>query len=430
VNGPSGGGTGVAFTFTVTALDASSNVAADYSGTVHFTSSDARALLPADSTLVRGTGTFSASLTAIGTQTITATDTASPSLRASFSITAVAAQFPVTSFGAKGDGSTDDTAAIQRAINAAGSAGGGTVVFGVTRYYTTGNLVVPTGVVLSGAAEGSFFVSGQNPALITVAPTLLVTNTSGPFLTLQGVGAGVTDLLFHYPKQVPATAAAPRVYPYTILVTAPGTKVVRSLVTNAYNFLDIEAGRVLARDLIIGAYHIGINVDHALDRVTVDNIFYRPEFDAFGDANFPAPIDAYVTNNLIALKAGHVNGLQVSSLFTIEGYIGMLLTDSSDTSQGTLSGYGAGSDFDLEGVQYGIVATASQSPGYKFTNVAVQAACLAPPCVGQAAVQVRAGGSMPPKIQINSASVIDDWALGKFPPPPAGTEMVIVDVLP
>jgi len=67
---------------------------------------------------------------------------------------------------------------------------------------------VPRGVVLCGAVQGPFDVAGVNPALTTTAPTLLITNTGGPFITLQGIGAGVTDLLFHYPNQVGSSAAA------------------------------------------------------------------------------------------------------------------------------------------------------------------------------------------------------------------------------
>jgi hypothetical protein len=50
---------------------------------VHFTSSDGAAVLPGDSTLTNGTGTFSATLTATGSQTITATDVAANALTGS-----------------------------------------------------------------------------------------------------------------------------------------------------------------------------------------------------------------------------------------------------------------------------------------------------------------------------------------------------------
>jgi len=66
---------GSSFSFTVTGKDAFGNVATNYSGTVHFTSSDLNAVLPADSTLTNGMGTFSATLATPGNQTITATDT-------------------------------------------------------------------------------------------------------------------------------------------------------------------------------------------------------------------------------------------------------------------------------------------------------------------------------------------------------------------
>src|ERR1700730_8931382 len=126
---------------------------------------------------------------------------------------AVCAGASVNSFGAKGDGHTDDTAAIQSAITAVGSAGGGSVVFSAARYFTSGTFVVPRGVVLCGVIEGPFDVAGVNPAVTTIAPTLLITSTTGPFLTLQGFGAGATDLLFHYPNQVAPSAAMPLVYP-------------------------------------------------------------------------------------------------------------------------------------------------------------------------------------------------------------------------
>src|SRR5258707_3179715 len=89
----------------------------------------------------------------------------------------------VHAFGAKGDGQTDDTAAIQSAINAASSAGGGSVVFNEARYFTTGTFVLPAGVVLCGALEGTFDVAGVNNALNAIAPTLLVTHTSVPSMT-------------------------------------------------------------------------------------------------------------------------------------------------------------------------------------------------------------------------------------------------------
>src|SRR5207302_11225751 len=69
VSAPASATAGSAFNFTVTALDALNNTATSYAGTVHFTSSDGAATLPANSTLTNGTGTFSATLRTPGNQT-------------------------------------------------------------------------------------------------------------------------------------------------------------------------------------------------------------------------------------------------------------------------------------------------------------------------------------------------------------------------
>lgn len=80
VTGPAAASAGVPFTFTLTAFDAYNNIATGYPGMVHFSSSDAHAVLPPDSTLANGTGTFPVTLKTVANATITATDTATVSL--------------------------------------------------------------------------------------------------------------------------------------------------------------------------------------------------------------------------------------------------------------------------------------------------------------------------------------------------------------
>ena len=423
VTGPGSSADGFSFSFTVTARDAANNTVSNYSGTVHFTSSDSAAVLPSDSKLTNGSGTFSATLTTAGFQTITATDAASSSIHGTLSVTAVAGEFPVSSFGAKGDGHTDDTAAIQSAINAASGAGGGSVVLSVARYFTAGNLVIPAGVVLCGPFQGPFDINGVDPSITAVAPTLLVTNTVAPFLTLQGVGSGVTDVIFHYPNQVRTTASAPNSYPYTILVAAPGTKVARLVVTNAYDFLDIESGRVMVFDLFIGAYHNDIHIDHAYGHVMLHNFNVSVTWDVWENVPVPSPIDAWVVANSTAISVGRVDSLEMSDIMVFTRFTGILLADSPDTSQSPRCGYGTGSNIDLDTMQYGILITCSNSPGYKFTNVDIGSGYG-----GQTAVQVGAGGSMLPKIEINGGSQRGYWALGAYPSP--GPDTIITNILP
>ena len=80
VSAPSTATAGSQVTFTVTAQDAGNNTATGYTGTVHFTSTDSGAALPADSALTSGVGNFFATLHTAGTQTITATDKSNSSI--------------------------------------------------------------------------------------------------------------------------------------------------------------------------------------------------------------------------------------------------------------------------------------------------------------------------------------------------------------
>ena len=87
---PSPNQAGVAKNFTVTALDAFGNTATGYRGTIHFSSSDGQASLPANYTFTAADGgvhTFSATLKTAGSQSLTATDTATTSITGAETIT-------------------------------------------------------------------------------------------------------------------------------------------------------------------------------------------------------------------------------------------------------------------------------------------------------------------------------------------------------
>ena len=69
----------------------------------------------------------------------------------------------VRDYGAVGNGTADDTAAIQSALNAAATAGGGTVLLGPRRYLVdSAELVIPSNVTLSGSMDpGGFRVNAD-----------------------------------------------------------------------------------------------------------------------------------------------------------------------------------------------------------------------------------------------------------------------------
>ncbi len=129
VSAPGSAGPNTAFNFTVTALDLFNNTATGYAGTVHFTSSDGTAVLPANSTLSNGAGTLSATLNTLGNQTITATDTVTSSITGTSGTISVAgaSSFVVTTLADSGAGS------LRAAINNSNaSVGGGAITFSVT----------------------------------------------------------------------------------------------------------------------------------------------------------------------------------------------------------------------------------------------------------------------------------------------------------
>lgn len=96
--------------------------------------------------------------------------------------------FNVKAYGAMGNGSTDDTAAVQSAISACYAAGGGIVFFPAGNYLITPPsttipaLTVPSNVTLQGVGRGSY------PASNTTHATTITKNANGILIDFSGAG--------------------------------------------------------------------------------------------------------------------------------------------------------------------------------------------------------------------------------------------------
>lgn len=134
---------------------------------------------------------------------------------------------------ATADNVTDDSAAIQAALNDAGQDGGGIVFLPSGKYAVKANLTVPEGVELRGALDTP--QSAMNlGSTIDVYPGKNQENGT-PFIEVSK-NAIVRGLSFNYPEQ-DYKAVAP--YPYTIRGMGKNVSLINLSVRNAYNFIDL-----------------------------------------------------------------------------------------------------------------------------------------------------------------------------------------------
>src|SRR5260221_4553501 len=209
----------VAVSLTVTALVARYATATSYSGTVHFTSSDGAAVLPADATLVSGVGTFSATLKTAGNQTITATDTVTASITGTSNTIAVSAaaatHFTVSAPAVATTGvAFSFTVTAQDQFNNTATAYAGTVHF----TSTDGAAVLPANSTLVsglGTFSATLNTAGSRTITATDTVTASITGTSGAIVVS---GAGVAT---HFIVSAPASATAGVALSFTVTALEP-----------------------------------------------------------------------------------------------------------------------------------------------------------------------------------------------------------------
>lgn len=315
----------------------------------------------------------------------------------------------VTDYGAVGDGVSNDTLAFVAAL----SSGASVVVVPHGRYLID-PITVPAYVTLKGDDEGPFD-GNQNPSSVTIAPTILTTNTSAPLITLAGFNSCLSDLLFYYPSQNPPAAASPLVYPHTVSVPAQGGGhfIRRCTFVNSFDAIKINVGRSGVVDCIIGAFRTGIEIDTAFDWVVIDNVWNQVMWDVFAALPFPQNIDTWVLNNSVCLKVGRCDSLSVNGLKAFARYCGMFFGDGV-AGQSPRNGYGRLINIDMDYVSYAaIVQSSNNGPGgYKIVNMDAGPNSSGVGTPGQAALFLTTGGTTAPKVSWDNGSVRGLWSVG------------------
>lgn len=107
--------------------------------------------------------------------------------------------FHVDDFGAVGDGTTNDRAAIQAALNARSAAGGGVVNIGPKQYFIDGeDLIIPPDVLLCGGINpGGYHINAYNRIPYTITHTGVYTIRLRRNATVSGI-AVIGRNLFSY----------------------------------------------------------------------------------------------------------------------------------------------------------------------------------------------------------------------------------------
>jgi hypothetical protein len=209
VSAPASATAGLAFSFTVTTLDQFNNTATGYGGTVHFTSTDGGAILPADSTLTSGTASFSATLVTTGSQTIIATDTVNASITGTSNTVLVSAaaatHFSVSAPASAPAGSAFNfTVTALDAFNNTATGYGGTVHFTSTDSSAT---LPPDSTFSNGTGSFSATLRTAGNQTLTATDTLNSSTYGMSNTILVNAATATSFVVAGYPSPVTAGTA-------------------------------------------------------------------------------------------------------------------------------------------------------------------------------------------------------------------------------
>jgi len=255
----------------------------------------------------------------------------------------------IADFGAVGDGRTDCTAAIQKAIDAA-SQKGGVVVIPVGRWRCNGHLELKMGVHLSGLNQAP---QSWEPATGSVLlPTEGRNHEEGPAFLEMRSSTSLKGVTIYYPEQ---RVEDIRPYPWTIHIRANpahtnevsfDSTVENVTLINSYNGIrtgPTENGRHRLLQINGCVLRRGILVDWTGDIGRIENVQFHCHFWAHpAFAGNWKRVFSYMQQNLEAFTFGRTDWEYVNNTFVFPAKVGYRFMETTNGAcNGQFCGIGA-----------------------------------------------------------------------------------------
>ena len=280
--------------------------------------------------------------------------------------------YDILDYGAVGDGSTDSTPAIQKAINAA-SVKGGVVVIPIGRFLCKGHFEIKMGVHLKGLNEAPQSWEPQTGSILMPTEGRDKDGDDGPAFIEMRSSTSLAGVTIYYPEQ---NVEDIHPYPWTIRISANpsqpkevafDTTVADVTLINSYN--GIRTGPTEnGRHRIMGVHGCvlrrGILVDWTGDIGRLENIQFHCHF--WASPAFHGNFDkafAYMQHNLEAFVFGRTDWEYVTNTFVFPAKTGYrFIQTANGAANGQFSGIGA------DATENAVVVEAIQPMGLLITN--------------------------------------------------------------
>ena len=225
----------------------------------------------------------------------------------------------VKDFGAKGDGVTDDTAAIQAALNCAAEKGCRVFIPATgAAYVTSQSVIVKRGVSIFGDSHNGYNGSAASNAEYAKAGTTInPKGTSGSAFVLQENGASISNIQFIHDQPVPIDSNwEPIQYPYCIEAQASWHTIKNISVVNgthgiwlSYTTEKPGGTQVTIDNCRLGALEVCLRHDSLTDTLSVTRVNFAPSWQIDNEN-----VKAYRHNHTIGWMLGHGSGTFANGL--------------------------------------------------------------------------------------------------------------------